>query len=168
LDFPKDKLTFTTLINQVIYNNRFRLILNYRVGNYLIKSKILKLHLFADYLKYKQLKKYNCQIGYYATIGKNLQLPHPLGIVIGQGVVIADDVAIFQNVTIGTHGKSNAEQEYPRIEEGVIIYSGSVIVGGVTIGANSIIGANSFVNKDILPNSVYAGQPAKIIKNNIT
>ena len=55
LDFPKDKLTFTTLINQVIYNNRFRLILNYRVGNYLIKRQS-KIFLFFWYLEMKKVR----------------------------------------------------------------------------------------------------------------
>ena len=165
LDLPKGKINFTSIINSIVFNNQFRLIFNYRIGNYLIKSKIMKVHLLADYLKYKQLKKYNCQIGYYSVIGNNLSLPHPLGIVIGQGVVISDNVTIFQNVTIGSHGKLLTELNYPTIKQGVIIYSGAVIIGGITIGENSIIGANSLVNKDVPPNTIVVGQPAKVIKH---
>lgn len=164
-DFSGEKLNFTTFINTALFNNEFRLKMNYRIGHYLIGSKILFIHLFADYLKYRQLKKFNCQIGYYSSIGYNLVLPHPVGIVIGQGVKISDNVTIFQNVTLGKHGNINGIEGYPKINDGVIIYAGSVVIGNITIGANSIIGANSFVNKDVPPNSVFAGQPAKFIRN---
>jgi maltose O-acetyltransferase len=35
---------------------------------------------------------------------------------------------------------------------------------GITVWENSVIGANSFVNKDVPPNMIVAGSPAKIIK----
>ena len=35
---------------------------------------------------------------------------------------------------------------------------------GVNIGSNSIIGANSVVTKDVLPNSIVGGVPAKLIR----
>jgi acetyltransferase-like isoleucine patch superfamily enzyme len=44
------------------------------------------------------------------------------------------------------------------------IGSHSVVMPGVTIGENSIIGAFSFVNRDIPPNVLAFGVPAKIIK----
>lgn len=39
-----------------------------------------------------------------------------------------------------------------------------VILPGVTIGDNCVIGAGSVVNKDIPPNSVAVGNPAKVKK----
>ena len=50
------------------------------------------------------------------------------------------------------------------IEEGVWIGAHCIIACGVTKGRNSIVGANSFVNKDVPPNSIVAGTPAKEIK----
>lgn len=50
------------------------------------------------------------------------------------------------------------------IEDNVWIGEGVVILPKVTIGKNSIIGANSVVNKDVPPNCVVAGNPARIIK----
>ena len=41
------------------------------------------------------------------------------------------------------------------------------ILKGVNIGDNSVIGMGSIVTKDILPNTVNAGIPAKMIKNEI-
>lgn len=43
----------------------------------------------------------------------------------------------------------------------------AMILKGVTVGNNSIIAANSVVTKDVPPNSIVAGNPAKIIRSNI-
>lgn len=49
------------------------------------------------------------------------------------------------------------------IMDDVFIGSGTIILGGVRIGPNAIIGAGSLVNKDVPPNSVVGGVPAKVI-----
>ncbi|MEP7277990.1 MAG: DapH/DapD/GlmU-related protein, partial [Bacteroidota bacterium] len=51
------------------------------------------------------------------------------------------------------------------IEDDVWIGYGSTILSGVKIGRGSIIAAGSLVTKDVLPYSIYAGVPAKKIKN---
>ena len=50
------------------------------------------------------------------------------------------------------------------IEDGVWIGSGSIILDCVTIGMNSIIAAGSVVNKNVPPNTIFGGIPAKLIK----
>ena len=47
-------------------------------GNELKGNKLL-----AGYYSYKIYKKYNCVISAKAQIGKNLLLPHPMGVIIG-------------------------------------------------------------------------------------
>lgn len=49
----------------------------------------------------------------------------------------------------------------------VWIAAGSIIKQGVTIGDGSVIGAMSFVNKDVPPNSIVFGNPAKIYKQRL-
>jgi acetyltransferase-like isoleucine patch superfamily enzyme len=53
------------------------------------------------------------------------------------------------------------------IEDNVWIGQYSRILKGVKVGRNSIIASNSVVTKDIPPNCIAAGNPAKIVKNNI-
>ena len=50
------------------------------------------------------------------------------------------------------------------IEENVWIGDGVAILPNVTIGKNSIIGANSVITKDVPPNCVIVGNPARIVK----
>lgn len=50
------------------------------------------------------------------------------------------------------------------LEENVWLAARVIVLPGVTIGANSVIGAGSVVTRDIPPNVLAAGIPAKIIR----
>ena len=51
------------------------------------------------------------------------------------------------------------------VEENAWIAADSFIAMGVTIGKNSVVGARSSVFKDVPPNVIVGGNPAKIIKH---
>lgn len=51
------------------------------------------------------------------------------------------------------------------IKDNVFIGAHSIILKGVTIGENSIIGAGSVVTKSVPDNQIWAGNPAKFIRN---
>jgi len=72
-------------------------------------------------------------------------------------VEIGDNVSVGHNVTI--HGA--------KIEDNVLIGIGATILDNAVIGSNSIIAANSLVLTGTIvePNSVYAGVPAKKVKD---
>lgn len=109
----------------------------------------------SQYYSNKIYKKYKCIISPKAEIGSNLTLPHPLGIIIGEGVKIGDNCTIYQNVTLGRKNMNIAE--YPTIGNNVIIYCNSAVIGDIEIGDNSIIGCNSVILKSVAQNSTCVG-----------
>jgi serine O-acetyltransferase len=90
------------------------------------------------------ISAYSIDVARNATLGAGLNLPHPLGIVIGEGVRVGRNVTVYQNVTLGA-----ARGAYPMIGDDVLIYPGAVVVGGIQIGNGAVIGANCFVAADV-------------------
>lgn len=94
------------------------------------------------------------------TIGDNVLL--------GNAVYISDnDHGQFNKENLGIPpAKRELNSKGPvRIGNNVWIGRHVSVLSGVTIGDNSVIGANSVVTKDIPPNCVAVGSPAKIIKS---
>jgi acetyltransferase-like isoleucine patch superfamily enzyme len=94
-------------------------------------------------------------------------------VTIGNNVLIASRVFISDHSHGGVHGE---DLDLPparrrlfskgaiRIGCNVWIGEGVSILPGVTIGNNSIVGANSVVTHDVPDDSVFAGVPARLIK----
>jgi acetyltransferase-like isoleucine patch superfamily enzyme len=94
-----------------------------------------------------------------------------ISVVIGSGCLLGADVQIFDTDFHKLAPENRCYDNSPElikcapvlIEDNVFIGSGSKVMKGVTIGHNSVIGAGSIVCKDIPPNSIAAGNPAKVI-----
>jgi len=110
-----------------------------------------------------------------AKIGKNCKISSHTFIC--EGVTIEDDVFIGHNVTFindkypkatNGDGRLQTEEDWAvqpiMVEKGASIGSGSTILSNVRIGENAIIGAGSVVTHDVPPNSIVAGNPAKLIR----
>jgi len=54
------------------------------------------------------------------------------------------------------------------VKKGVSIGSGATILANVTIGENSLVGAGSVVTKDVPPNAIVAGNPARILRYSVS
>jgi len=80
-------------------------------------------------------------------------------------VIIEDYVQIGSHCSIYSVSTIDKKKGKVILKRNCKIGSHSVIMPDVTIGENSIVGAFSFVNKDIPPDSIAIGVPAKVIKH---
>lgn len=129
-------------------------------------------------------------IGNNVSIHKNVTIKHPNNISIGNnvsvhtlcyldgegGLSIGDNVSIAHNSSILTFNHSWADKDVPikynpktfapvTIKDNVWIGAAVRIMAGVTINERCIVAAGSVVTKDCEPNSIYAGIPARKIKD---
>ena len=89
------------------------------------------------------------------------------------GLDIADDVMIGPNVSIITSGhpiepsqrRAGVTAKPIAIEKNVWIAAGATIIGGVTVGENSVVAAGSVITKNVPPNMLVGGNPARVIRS---
>ncbi len=121
----------------------------------------------------------NTKVGTFVEIQKNAKIGKNCKI--STHTFICEGVTIEENVFIG-HNVTFINDKYPRstnkdgelqteadwkvvptlVKKGASIGSSATILCGITIGENAIIGAGSVVTKDVPPDSIVAGVPAKI------
>lgn len=79
------------------------------------------------------------------------------------GVTIEDEVQIGSHCTIYSASTIDEKEGPVALKRNCRIGSHSIVMPRVTVGENTIVGAQSFVNKDLPPNQVWAGSPARFI-----
>lgn len=113
------------------------------------------------------LRRYQIKYGYQiypeTSIGPGLYLGHWGALVINPKTVIGKNCNIAQGVTIGQQNRGS-KAGVPVIGNEVWIGANAVIVGKIKIGNNVLIAPNAYVNCDIPDNSVFIGNPGKIIE----
>ncbi len=105
------------------------------------------------------------------TIGKNVFINACCNFQDQGGIIIKDGALIGHKVVMATinHGYAPEKRHwnYPApivIGNNVWIGSNATILQGVTIGDNAIVAAGAVVTKDVAPDSIVGGVPAKFIK----
>lgn len=90
------------------------------------------------------------------------------GVQIWDGITLEDDVFVGPNVTF-TNDKHPRSKIYPDsflrtvIKKGASLGANSTILPGIIVGYNSMIGAGAVVTKNVPPNAIVVGNPAKIV-----
>lgn len=130
---------------------------------------------------------YGCRIGDECTIGAFVEIQ--AGVQVGRKVKIQSHTFICSGVVIEDeafigHGVMFVNDRYPRattrdgkkqrsgdwncqfirIGRRSSIGSNATILGGVVVGEESMVGAGSLVVRDVPPQAVVAGNPAKVLR----
>jgi acetyltransferase-like isoleucine patch superfamily enzyme len=101
----------------------------------------------------------------------------------GGTICAVEEITIGHNVTVGANTVISDTDFHPLdlesrtiqpsggksaailIEDGVFIGMNSLVLKGVRIGKGSVVGAGSVVTRDVPPNVIFAGNPARFISN---
>lgn len=136
----------------------------------------------------KFINLYGCQIGDETKIGAFVEIQKNATVgrrckisshtFVCEGVTIEDGVFIGHSVTFindsypratAEGGAMQTEQDWhvekTVVKRGASVGSGSTILSNVTIGENAIVGAGSVVTRDVPPNVIVAGNPARVLRS---
>lgn len=113
----------------------------------------------------------NVKIGAFSEIGRNVRVGNNVNI--SCGVFIPENTVIEDNVFIGPHTVFTNDKYPPShgewrsqkpilVKRGVSIGANCTILPSITLGENCKIGAGSVITKDVPPNVVAFGNPARI------
>jgi len=138
-------------------------------------------------LKVRLLRIFGAKMGRGALIKPNVKIKFPWKLMVGDYswigeqvwidnhdyIEIGDNVCISQGAMIvcGNHDYSNVRFNYFSkrigIESGAWLGARSIVCPGVTVGSHAVLAVGSVATSDLLPFSIYQGNPAVKIRDRI-
>jgi acetyltransferase-like isoleucine patch superfamily enzyme len=121
-----------------------------------------KIGAFVEIQKNSRVGK-RCKISSHTFVCEGVDIED--NVFVGHGVMFTND--IFPRATAASGGlqtEADWRVEKTRVCKGASIGSGATILCNLTIGENAIVGAGAVVTKDVPPNAIVAGCPAKFLR----
>lgn len=102
-------------------------------------------------------------------VGENVFINYNCSMMAAGGIVIEDNVQIGPNVMLVTTNHDFSRRDIVThkpitLRKGAWIGGRSLILPGVTVGENAVVAGGAVVTKDVEPNTIVGGNPAKVIK----
>ena len=110
---------------------------------------------------YLRLRGINISRGARVSFKAKLDFTNPHGLHIKSGAYVAF------NATLLSHDFVRSIKTETVIGEDCFVGTGAIIMPGVKIGNNSIVAAGAIVTKNVPANVIVAGNPAKVIRENV-
>ena len=116
---------------------------------------------------------FRCEFGFNISVGDDFYANFDCIMLDGGGITIGNNVLFGPRVSVYTtnHALDPADRALGAciakpvvIGDNVWVGGGVTINPGVTIGSGSVIGSGSIVTKDVPPNTIAAGVPARILR----
>jgi len=95
------------------------------------------------------------------SLKAHLDRTNPRGIHIGEGTLVAFGAVIL------SHDLARVIHSDTYIGKNCFIGAHSIILPGIRVGDSSIVAIGSVVTRDVAPNTLVAGNPARVIKTDI-
>ncbi|MDO4930599.1 MAG: DapH/DapD/GlmU-related protein [Bacteroidales bacterium] len=102
-------------------------------------------------------------------IGRNVVIMNNALFMAAGDITIEDDVRVAANAQLISNNHDLYDRDILTCKPVVLkrncwIGAGASILPGVTVGENAVVGAGAVVTKDVEPNTVVGGNPARLIK----
>lgn len=129
------------------------------IGNHVVISRFS--HISAKGSKV-EIKEFS-YVGYNNWIGGRGNITIGQNFISGMNLVIISSNHDYYNITVPYYMGEEIEKDI-LIGGNVWIGANSVVLPGVSIGDGTVVGAGSIVTKDVPPNVIVAGNPAKVLE----